>query len=90
MEGILNKLPIGNKSFQLKLNQNRLCQSGLLGTSYLSFILLKVMKRAASLVAFSLVALAVRAQETCERTKVAVLYDHTLRPHTYTFGMNQD
>ncbi|KAJ6160171.1 hypothetical protein N7497_004708 [Penicillium chrysogenum] len=31
------------------------------------------MKRAASLVAFSLVALAVRAQETCERTKVAVL-----------------
>lgn len=48
------------------------------------------MKRVASLAGLSLVALAVQAQETCERTKVAVLYDHTLRPRTYTFGTNQD
>jgi len=37
------------------------------------------MNRVLSLLAFSLVAVAVQAQKTCERTKVAVLYDHTLQ-----------
>ena len=73
----------------LSSKHEKLCQSELLSTFYLCLVS-EVMKRVASIAAFSLVASAVQAQEICERTNVAVLYVHTLGPRVYTFGTNQD
>lgn len=49
------------------------------------------MKQAAGILTLGLAALAVQAEETakCERTKVAVLYDHPLCL-TWMFGTNQN